>query len=214
MTLGIPVCPPHHRRMRIFWWGRWLFPPIGLLWIAGLVLATALLPQFLANVGVILIFVSFILIVMISMVFFAAGPSGGPRFHLWRCEGGIHVQYPQRVVPQEIRKRPSFREGPPEENPDGTALVVRWPIQGRGSAADVDRLHALQTSLNEILEKAQAGICEGSEHADGSMALFLFVKDPSAAAALVTANSDLPPGTTMAVKRDGRRIWPQEQPIL
>lgn len=65
------------------------------------------------------------------------------------------------------------------EIPDSAHRVVQvsLPVEGFGAAADLERRHALETLLNEILGWTGLGHCDGGSIGSGSMEAFCLVVD-------------------------------------
>jgi hypothetical protein len=71
--------------------------------------------------------------------------------------------------------------------PDEThpTLVVEYALDGWGNDADIEKRHALEDALDQVLKDSNLGLCDGGEIGSGSMEVFCPVFDYAKAKAAV-----------------------------
>ncbi|HYQ27333.1 MAG TPA: hypothetical protein VER04_08935 [Polyangiaceae bacterium] len=67
-------------------------------------------------------------------------------------------------------------------------LRIEYRIEGRGNRAELDKRHALEDRLNELLGWVGLGQCEGGKIGDGTMAVCCLVVDFELARRLIVAD--------------------------
>lgn len=67
-------------------------------------------------------------------------------------------------------------------------LLVEYPIQGMGSVADLEKRHALEDRMNEVLGWVGLGQCEGGSIGYGTMEICCLVVDFELARHLIEAD--------------------------
>ncbi len=60
---------------------------------------------------------------------------------------------------------------------DHVTLLIEYPVRGMGTAADLDKRHALEDRMNETLGWTGLGACDGGSIGSGSMEVCCYVVD-------------------------------------
>jgi hypothetical protein len=60
---------------------------------------------------------------------------------------------------------------------DHAVLMIEYPIDGMGNAADIEKRHALENRMNETLGWTGLGACDGGSIGSGTMEVCNFVVD-------------------------------------
>lgn len=76
----------------------------------------------------------------------------------------------------------------PLEAKDHTTLAIEYLISGHGATADVDKRHALESRMNEVLGWSGLGHCDGGSIGSGSMEVFCLVVDFDIARRVIVAD--------------------------
>lgn len=101
-------------------------------------------------------------------------------------EGGI-FRSGVKTIEAEIAQR--IKEGfiaiEPEQH---VVLMIEYPIQGMGSAADIEKRHRLEDRMNETLGWTGLGACDGGSIGSGTMEVCCFVVDFERAKAVIEAD--------------------------
>ena len=120
-------------------------------------------------------------------------PSGKLAYHeAWESGGTIYDHWGEVGDEGETRELPAkSRAGRTElktlldqarrdgfaELDLGQRLILEYPIDGMGTADDVDKMGKLQYELNEILGWTALGFCDGNSVGSGTMEVCCFVVD-------------------------------------
>lgn len=85
--------------------------------------------------------------------------------------------------------QPALTEGyEPIDFDDHATLLIEYPVNGMGSATDLEKRHALQDRMNETLGWTGLGLCDGGSIGSGTMEVCCFVVDFAKAKRVIEAD--------------------------
>jgi predicted DNA-binding WGR domain protein len=89
----------------------------------------------------------------------------------------------RKRVQKEINKLKGYEEVEYEYT-----LLIEYKVEGMGDSKDVDKRHALQDRMQEVLSWTGLGYCDGGSIGSGTMEVFCFVVDFDVAKKVIEAD--------------------------